>query len=97
MVKGVLERVPFTEQSNTKTITGSVEFMKYKSTTEFSVDSGSLTGNSNQFEEVGNSKNYINQNQGSAQSSIIIIQQIKTKKPYTFVVKEMEKGVDNDT
>ena len=94
LVKGVLERVP-TGGSTQTTITGSVEFINPNPQVEFSVDSGSLTGNSNQFEEVGNSlKNYINQNQGSAQSSILQ-KPIRTKKPYTFVVKEMEKGVDN--
>ena len=94
LVKGVLERVP-TGGSTQTTITGSVEFINPNPQVEFSVDSGSLTGNSNQFKEVGNSlKNYINQNQGSAQSSILQ-KPIRTKKPYTFVVQEMEKGVDN--
>ena len=46
-------------------------------------------------EEVGNSlASNINQNQGSAQSSILPQTSI-TKKPFTFVVKEMEKGIDN--
>ena len=94
LVKGVIERVP-TGDSTQTSITGSVEFINVSPQTEFSTDSGSTTGNSNQFEEVGNSvASYINQNQGSAQSSILPQTSIP-KKPYTFVVKEMEKGVDN--
>ena len=94
LVKGVIEKVP-TGDSTQVTITGSVEFVNPTPQTEFSVDSGSTTGNSNQFNEVGNSvASYVNQNQGSAQSSILP-QTIKTEKPFTFVVKEMEKGVDN--
>ena len=43
------------------------------------------------IQEVGNSlEAYINQNQGSAQSSILPQSSI-TKKPFTFVVKEMER------
>ena len=62
---------------------------------KFSVDSDSTTGKIlNQFNEVGNSAAYISQNQGSAQSSILGNSSIKSK-PFTFVVKEMEKGVDN--
>ena len=94
IVKGVIEKVP-TGNLTQKTITGSVEFVNPTPQTEFSVDSGSTTGNSNQFNEVGNSlEAYINQNQGSAQSSILPQSSI-TKKPFTFVVKEMEKGIDN--
>ena len=94
IVKGVIEKVP-TGDSTQKTITGSVEFINTTPQTEFSVDVNSTTGNSNQLEEVGNSlASYINQNQGSAQSSILPQTSIP-KKPFTFVVKEMEKGVDN--
>jgi len=94
LIKGVIEKVP-TGDSTQVTITGSVEFVNPTPQTEFSVDSGSTTGNSNQFDEVGNSvASYVNQNQGSAQSSILPQTTITTK-PFTFVVKEMEKGVDN--
>jgi hypothetical protein len=94
IVKGVIEKVP-TGDSTQKTITGSVEFINTTPQTEFSVDVNSTTGNSNQLEEVGNSlASYVNQNQGSAQSSILPQTSIP-KKPFTFVVKEMEKGVDN--
>ena len=94
IVKGVIEKVP-TGDSTQKTITGSVEFINTTPQTEFSVDVNSTTGNSNQLEEVGNSlASYINQNQGSAQSSILPQTSIP-KKPFAFVVKEMEKGIDN--
>ena len=94
LVKGVIEKVP-TGGSTDVSITGSVEFINSNPQVQFSVDSGSTTGNSNQFEEVGNSvASYVNQNQGSAQSSILP-PTIIPKKQFSFVVKEMEKGVDN--
>ena len=94
LVKGVIEKAP-TGGSTDVSITGSVEFINSNPQVQFSVDSGSTTGNSNQFEEVGNSvASYINQNQGSAQSSILP-PTIIPKKQFSFVVKEMEKGVDN--
>ena len=94
LVKGVIEKAP-TGGSTGVSITGSVEFINSNPQVQFSVDSGSTTGNSNQFEEVGNSvASYVNQNQGSAQSSILP-PTIIPKKQFSFVVKEMEKGVDN--
>ena len=94
LVKGVIEKVP-TGGSSNLSITGSVELINSNPQVQFSVDSGSTTGNSNQFEEVGNSvASYVNQNQGSAQSSILP-QTTIPKKQFSFVVKQMEKGVDN--
>ena len=94
LVKGVIEKAP-TGGSNSVSITGSVEFVNSNPQSQFSVNSGSTTGNSNQFGEVGNSvASYKNQNQGSAQSSILPPHKIP-KKQFSFVVKEMEKGVDN--
>jgi hypothetical protein len=94
LVKGVIEKAP-TGGSNSVSITGSVELINSNPQVQFSVDSGSTTGNSNQFEEVGNSvASYQNQNQGSAQSSILPPTTIPNKQ-FSFVVKEMEKGVDN--
>jgi len=94
LVKGVIEKVP-TGDSSKVSLTGSVEFINSTPQVEFSVDNTSTTGNSNQFKEVGNSvASYVNQNKGSAQSSILP-QITTTKKPFTFVVKSMEKGIDN--
>ncbi len=94
LVKGVIEKAPTGGSSNIS-ITGSVEFINPNAQAQFSVNSGSTTGNSNQFAEVGNSAaSYINKSQYLSQSSPLPKAK-KAKKQFSFVVKEMEKGVDN--
>ena len=97
LVKGVIQPV-YTGNQRTKTITGSVSLNV--TTTTIPTDYGaenSTTADSTQFDDVGgNQAAYISQNAGEAQSSIIGNTNKKTEPRITYVVEEMEKGVDNE-
>jgi len=94
-VKSVVERVP-TGGAKTKTITGSVSLnVSTPSTADYGA-AGSTTADSTQIEEVGNNQSaYISQNVGEAQSSILGNSAVSSKPYVTYVVEEMEKGIDN--
>ena len=97
LVKGVIQPV-YTGNQRTKTITGSVSLNV--TTTTIPADYGaenSTTADSTQFDEVGgNQAAYISQNAGEAQSSILGNTNKKSEPRVTYVVEEMEKGVDNE-
>ena len=96
LVKGVIQPV-YTGNQRTKTITGSVSLnVSTPSTTEYGADD-STTADSTRINEVGNNQAaYISQNVGEAQSSILGNSSVKSKPYSTYVVKAMEKGVDNE-
>ena len=96
LVKGVIQPV-YTGNQRTKTITGSVSLnVPTPQLSEYGADD-STTADSTRIDEVGNSQAaYISQNVGEAQSSIIGNTNKKTEPRITYVVEEMEKGVDNE-
>lgn len=98
LVKGVIATETSTGQLD-ETITGSVQVDVTETITETAAPNNPFVGTSDNFNSVGNNtKKYFAKNFTESQPAIIEEPTIITTKDtrFTYVVKEMEKGTEND-